>query len=301
MKRTPKNVAAPAVEGAKREVRNEKIVKLLDGVFDGADPAPLFDALVRLSGMPGPNPNLDLARAVGAAIAGRAGDGLALTDELLDQRHPYLVRVGLQALAARASDPKDPSGALKRLHDAADEIEKEARDAVIESLVDVVVARGDGVVDKLQSFTDGFLHAFVALEALTTRKALDAVRDGAAATARLDEAFNLADLSSRADERAQGVRLLREGLPKHIARLAGRFAEARAWLEAHFDVERPESRDVIGLALVALRKQGLPEADAERLTAAFEVHSPVRRDAARVVEGTRKRGRAAAKPRTRYH
>lgn len=283
------------------EVRNDKIVKLLDDVLDGADPRALFDALVRLSGMPGPKPNLELARAVGARIAQRGGDGLALTDELLDARHPYLVRVGLQALASRASDPKDPSGALKKLHDAADEGEKAARDAVVESLVDVIAARGDGVLPKLASFTDGFLHAFVALEALTTRKALDAVKDGAAATARLDEAFTLADLSSRADERAQGVRLLRESLPNHVARLAARFPEARAWLEEKFTIERPESRDVIGLALVALRKLGLAEADAERLTAAFEQHSPVRRDAARVIEGTRKRGRATAKPRTRYH
>lgn len=282
-------------------VRNEKIAKLLDAALQGADSRTLFDALVRLSGMPGPNPNLDLARAVGGEIAARGGDGLTVTDELLAAKHPYLVRVGLQAVAARASDPKDPSGALKKLHDAADASEKQARDAVIESLVDVIVARGDGVVPKLKSFTDGFLHAYVALEALTTRKALDAVRDGAAVTERLDEAFTLADLSSRADERAQGVRILREGLALQIARLAGRFPEARAWLEERFTVERPESRDILGLALIALRKQGLAESESVRLTEAFEKHSPVRRDAARIVDGTRKRGRKTAKPRTRYH
>ncbi|MFO0616606.1 MAG: hypothetical protein U0414_28695 [Polyangiaceae bacterium] len=283
------------------KVRNEKVAKLLEGVFAGGDSRALFDALVRLSGMPGPNPNLDLARAVGAEIAAAGGGGLALTDELLAARHPYLVRVGLQALAARASDRKDPSGAMKKLHDAADEIDKAARDAVIAALSEVITARGDEVVPKLAAFTDGFLHAYVALEALTARKALDAVKDGVEVTARLDEAFALADTSSRADERAQGVRLLREGLPAHVARLAARFPEARAWLEERLVVERPESRDVIGAALVALRRAGLPEAEAERLVADFEKHSPVRRDAARVVEGTRKRGRATSKPRTRYH
>ena len=183
---------------------------------------------MRASGTPGPRPNLDLARAVGAELARAGTTGAEVTKELLAQKEPYLVRVGLMALAARASDPRDRSGAFETLHDHADAPAKEARDAVITALTAVVVARGDEVVPSLARMTDGFLHAYVALEALTARTALDRISQPEELLARLGETFDLADDSSRSDKRAQGVRLVREGLPDQIARVGRGAPDARA-------------------------------------------------------------------------
>jgi hypothetical protein len=272
-------------------IQNERIAKLMQATLAGGDSRDLLDALIRASGTPGPRPNLELARAAGAEIARAGKGGLALADELLEHKNPYLVRVGLMALAARAADPRDKTGAFEALHDRADESEKEARDAVIDALVSVVALRGDDVVPAFARMTDGFLHAFVALEALTARPALDKISGADELLARLTEAFDLADESSRAAERAQGVRLLRQGLADQIARIAVRFPAAITWVEERLTYERPETREVMKNALAALRKRSLGDAEFARLTATFEAHAPKPRDPSRIVKGTRRRGR----------
>jgi hypothetical protein len=287
----PRPTSGSGTSRAPITIQNERIAKLLQSVLEGADSRDFFDALIRVSGTPGPRPNLELARAAGAEIARAGKAGLALTEELLENKNGYLVRVGLMALAERASDPRDKTGAFETLHDRADEIEKESRDAVIDALASVVVGRGDDVLPQFASMTDGFLHAFVALEALTVRTSLDRISHADELLARLSEAFDLADQSSRAAERAQGVRLLRQSLPDQIARIALRFPEAIAWVEEHLTYERPETRDVMKEALAALRKRSLGDADIVRLTALFEDHAPKPRDPSRIVKGTRRRGR----------
>jgi hypothetical protein len=272
-------------------IRNERVSKLLDAALEGGETRDLVEALIRVSGTPGPRPNMELARAVGATLAGAGKQGVALGRFFLEHDNEYCVRIGLAALAARASDPKDKTGALATLHDRSDEPKKPERDAVIEALVSVIVARGDGVVPELAKMTDGFLHAYVALEALTSRQALDRLTDHAEVLARLTEAFDLADQSSRSAERSQGVRLLREGLPEHIARIAARFPEAMAWIQERLSVERPESREVLRQAIVALRKRSIGDAETARLVTTFESHDPKPRDPTRVIKGMRRRGK----------
>jgi hypothetical protein len=195
------------------------------------------------------------------------------------------------SLAARAADPKDKTGALRTLHDKSDEPNKPARDAVIDALVAVVVARGDDVVPELAQMTDGFLHAYVALEALTARASLDRLTNHEEVVARLTEAFDLADQSSRAAERTQGVRLLREGLPEHVARIVARFPEAVPWLEGRLADERPETREVLRQAIVALRKRSIGDAETARLEAIFASHDPKPRDPTKIIKGMRRRGK----------
>ncbi len=272
-------------------LRSERIQAALEIALDGGDRRDLFDLLERSSGYPGPRPNVELAKALGSSLASAGKRGLELTKELLEHKNEYFVRVGLMALAARASSSNDRSGALAALHDRADEPRKVARDAVVDALVSVLLARGDGVVAELASFTDGFLHAYVALQALTERQVLDKLTDAEQVVARLAEAFDLADASSRAAERAQGVRLLRESLPRQIARAAMRFDEVLAWLEPLLAKKRPETRQVLDATIAELRKTQLSDAAAARLRALFAESAPVPRDPSRIVQGTRRRSR----------
>jgi hypothetical protein len=109
--------------------------------------------------------------------------------------------------------------------------------------------------------------------------------------ARLDEAFALADRSPRADERLQGLRLLRQGLAGQVALFAARFPGVVRWLEEKTHTARPESREVVERAIAALRKSSFPEAEAARLAAALSASAPPPRDPTRVVQGTRKRSK----------
>jgi hypothetical protein len=228
---------------------------------------------------------------VGAEIAAKGKAGVELTEELLGHSNAYCVRVGVMALATRASDPNDRTRGFERLHDRADEPTKEQREAVIDALAAVAVARGDDVVEEFRALTDGFLHAHVALAALTKRPALDRLTRAGPLLDRITEAFDLADQSSRAAERAQGVRLLRERLPEQIAAVAARFPEALAWIEERLSVERPETRDVLQRTIDALRGGVLGDAEVARLRRVFESHAKKPRDPSRIVQGTRRRGK----------
>lgn len=272
-------------------VKSERIQAALEVALDGGERRALFDLLERASGYPGPRPNVDLAKALGIRLAAEGKRALPLTEELLESKNEYFVRVGLMALAARAANPADRTGALDVLHDKADESRKVARDAVTDALVHVLLARGDEVVPVLARFTDGFLHAYVALEALTQRQVLDKLSRHDEVVARLGEAFDLADQSSRAAERAQGVRLLRESLPKQIARAAVRFDAVLEWLEPLLAKKRPETRAVLDETLAALRKTSLSEASTQRLRAAMAESAPKPRDPSRIVQGMRRRSK----------
>jgi hypothetical protein len=109
--------------------------------------------------------------------------------------------------------------------------------------------------------------------------------------ARLDEAFVLADASPRSAERTQGMRALRQGLPAQIAVFASRFPETLSWLETKTASTRPETREVVAGAIRTLRRTVIADVEAGRLSALLEASGKPRRDADRVVPGTRKRGR----------
>jgi len=146
------------------------------------------------------------------------------------------------------------------------------------------------VVD-LAAWTDGYLQAHVALEALAERRWLTTLPSGESVIERLDEAFVLADASPRSAERSQGMRTLRQGMPAQIALFAARFPETLAWLEKKTASTRPETREVVTGAIRALRRRGISDVEAGRLTALLEASGKPRRDADRVVHGTRRRGK----------
>ncbi|WP_437328345.1 hypothetical protein [Sorangium sp. So ce381] len=309
-------------------LRNPKIDAAIERAVQLGDPAELLALLDRSSGLParrggvrapgpdlGPNAplprvNLDLARAVGAAIADRGAPAERLVRALCSTAEEYALIVAAQALAslavqgaARASGAGQAPRAggarrgkggldpLEALEELAEDPRRVVRDGVVAALRAVIAARGDAVVGELSSWTDGYLQAYVALEALAERTLLARLSAGAEVVERLEEAFVLSDRSPRADERLQGLRLLRQGMPAQIAALAGRFPEVVRWLEEKTRAERPESRDVVADAIAALRKTSFSDAEVDRLSAALGATAPTPRYAARIVQGTRKRSK----------
>ncbi|CAN91737.1 hypothetical protein predicted by Glimmer/Critica [Sorangium cellulosum So ce56] len=309
-------------------LRNPKIDAAIERAVQLGDPAELLALLDRSSGLParrggvrapgpdlGPNAplprvNLDLARAVGAAIADRGAPAERLVRALCATAEEYALIVAAQALASLAVQGAARAGGagqapragggrrgkggldpLEALEELAEDPRRVVRDGVVAALRAVIAARGDAVVGELSSWTDGYLQAYVALEALAERTLLARLSAGAEVVERLEEAFVLSDRSPRADERLQGLRLLRQGMPAQIAALAGRFPEVVRWLEEKTQAERPESRDVVADAIAALRKTSFSDAEVDRLSAALGATAPIPRYAARIVQGTRKRSK----------
>ncbi|XYI00404.1 hypothetical protein ACMHYB_11870 [Sorangium sp. So ce1128] len=311
-------------------LRNPKIDAAIERAVQLGDPAELLALLDRSSGLParrggvrapgpdlGPNAplprvNLDLARAVGAAIADRGAPAERLVRALCASAEEYALIVAAQALAAMATQGAPPGRAggaaspqrargargarggfdpLGELEQLAEDPRRVVRDGVVAALRAVIAARGDAAVGELASWTDGYLQAYVALEALADRTLLTGISAGAEVVARLEEAFAMSDRSPRADERLQGLRLLRQGMPAQIATFAARFAEVVRWLEEKTQVERPESRDVVAQAIAALRKGSFSDAETARLAASLTASAPPARYAARIVQGTRKRSK----------
>jgi hypothetical protein len=290
-------------------LRSERIEAALEAaITSGASAsamAALLDQLERASGLPEarwasgearrshpvPRPNLDLARAVGGVIArhGRRGD--PVLKALLTSQAEFPKIVVAAALASRKLAGIDPVGAMQGLQDLVDDGRHLVRIGVIEALRGLIAERGVEIIAELGSWTDGYLQAHVVLEALADRTLLTAIRSGDEVLARLAEAFALADLSPRAAERSQGLRLLRQELPAEIAVFAARFPETLDWLLGRTGVKRPETREVVASAITALRRSSLSDADAARLDAALASTAPPARDAARIVHGTRKRSK----------
>jgi hypothetical protein len=280
-------------------IRNDKLAAALERAVDGNDTAELLELLRRSSGLPGPRPNLELARAVGAEIARREARGDRLLAELARAEDEYLRIVAAQAFAARSLAPGvDKRRAAARAAEALADLQQLAEDprhlvrtGVIDALRLRLDALGEPAVDELVAWTDGYLQAHIAVEALCDRALLNKLPNAAPLLARLDEAFRLADDSPRAAERTQGMRVLRQGLPAQIAALAARYPEALAWFEAQTSRQRPETREIVAAAISAMRRTQLSDVEAQRLTDALTATAKPRRDAARVVQGTRKRGR----------
>jgi hypothetical protein len=272
-------------------IRNPRIEGALARAIERGDTVELFDLLTRMSGVPGPRPNLDLARSVATTIAASGAGGARLIDVLLRGDHEYLAMIAALSLGERIASQLDAKRAMGTLHDMAEDPRHHVRQGVILALRIVIARQGDDAIRDLAAWTDGYLHAHVVLEALSDRELLTALRSSGEVMARLDEAFTLADESPRAAERTQGLRTLRRGLPDTIRVLAARFPEVLAWLNERAASKRPETREVIADAIRVLRRGGFGVAEADRLSAVLEESAKPPRDPSRIVTGTRKRSK----------
>jgi hypothetical protein len=290
-------------------LRNERLLAALEAAIasgaSGASMAELFDQMQRVSGLPEgrwaatsshkahalPRPNLELARALGAAIARHGRKGDAVVKALLAAQTEYPKIVAAAALAARRLAGVDPKGAMQDLEGLVEDGRHLIRIGVVDALRTLITEVGPETVADLAAWTDGYLQAHVALEALADKALLTGIQAGSEVLARLDEAFTLADLSPRAAERSQGLRLLRQELPAQITVFAARYPETLDWLLERTGSKRPETREVVAATIARLRKGSLSDADAARLDASLAKTGPPPRDPSRIVQGTRKRSK----------
>ncbi len=268
-----------------------RLAAALAAAVERGTTAAFFDELARGSGLPGTRPNLELAAAVGAELAALRGRADGVVRALLAEELEYPLVVGAMALAARWRGGIDPRGAVRGLHDLAGDPRALVRVGVVHAVRAVLAAGGDAALAELATFTDGYLHAHVALEAIADRDLLTRLRSGEDVLARLDEAFALADAAPRSADRSQGLRTLRRALPGQIATIAARFPEVVGWLADRAAAKRPETREVVADAIASLRRASLPEAEAARLRGLLEASAKPPRDPSRIVQGTRRRGK----------
>jgi len=280
------------------DIRSERLGAALDKALAGGDLADLFDVLERGSGLPGPRANYELARAVGQALARHEARADRIVGELCRSELEFLRVVAAMTFAARSLPGPDPRRTRTRVDEALTDLQQLAEDprhlvrsGIVEALRLRITALGEPAVVDLAAWTDGYLQAHVALEALADRKLLTTLPSGDSVLARLDEAFVLADKSPRAAERSQGMRTLRGGMPAQIVTFVGRFPATLAWLEKKAASTRPETREIVAITIKALRRNVLSDVNATRLAGILEASGKPRRDADRVVQGTRKRGR----------
>lgn len=274
-------------------VRNERVSAALDAAISGgkANLLRLFDELSRNSGLPSPKPNWELAQAVGQHLAREGRKAEAVLDALQNSEDEFNKIVALATYAARILNAFDEARSMQAMQDIAEDGRHTVRAGTVLALRALIGERQDRAVADLKAWMDGYLQAHLVLEALSDRTLLSKIKGSAELLARLDEAFELADLSPRSAERSQGMRLLRGSLPAQIVVFAARFSEVLSWLGEKTQCKRPESREVVANAISLLRKASLSDADAAKLLGGLEQSAKPPRDPSRIVEGTRKRAK----------
>lgn len=275
------------------QLRNERTIAALDLALAGgrAGLERLYEELARNSGLPGKKPNWEFAQAVGHHLARQGPRAEALLSALAHSDDEFHKVVALAAHAARILNGGDETRAMQAMQDIAEDGRHIVRAGVVSALRALLAERGDRGVTALKAWTDGYLQAHLALEALADRTLLSALKNGALLVERLQESFDLADRSPRSAERSQGMRLLRGALPAQIAVFAARFSEVIAWLSEKTQCPRPETREVVSNSISMLRKQSLSDANAAKLLGGLEQSAKPPRDPSRIVHGTRKRAK----------
>jgi hypothetical protein len=280
-------------------IRNRALAVELDTALARRSYAPLFSLLRRLSGLPGPRANDQLAWAVGEEVARAGPRGDELIRELCamnDSRAPagsdgeFLPMVGAACIGARLAEKPDAE-LVERLRPLAEDPRHRVRDGVCRALAEASRSRGEELAELLSTWTDSYLGAAVALEALTTRSWLDRSKSATTVLCRLEEAFQLAESAPRADQRSQGYRLLVQRLAESPARLLDRFPAATLdWLEGKASTSDVALRAAISDLLRTARSRGHGSGALEKVEQALSASAPPRRDPKTYVGPTRKRG-----------
>jgi hypothetical protein len=194
------------------------------------------------------------------------------------------------ALCRRYVSGDRPAEALANLRALAEDSRHAVRDAVVFALCEL--AKADSMVSDLESWTDGYLPAAVAIEALTARRSLDQLRHPDGIVNVLDKAFSLVENAARSEQRSQGYRTLLETLSVAPAKVTDRFPTALAWLEGRAATSSPDLRG----AIVRLMEHGTGHRR-ESMEQALAKSAPPRRDPRTYVGPTRQRGAKRRRPR----
>ncbi len=203
----------------------------------------------------------------------------------------FLPIVGAYSLVARCRADMAAASEFSRLRALAEDGRYLVRDGVRLALEGIAADRGDEFAARLADWTNGYLAAAVAIEALASRSWLDAVKSPDDLFLRLDEAFSLVEDAPRADQRSQGYRTLLKALSEAPARILDRFPQATlAWLETRAATEHVELRGALSALIDRARGRGHGAGKFERLEQMLAASAPPRRDPKTYVGPTRKRG-----------
>lgn len=270
-------------------------MRALDRATAAYEPRFLID-LSRFGGLPGVRANHALAGLLAERIV--ASGRREMDDFLATRGEPTGHGVGPETffavtlafvLAERVRRNVDREISFGHLDTMAGDVRGPVRDAVADALAGL---GAKDLVSRLSAFTNGFLQASVALQALADRRALELVSDDAELAARVTEAFDLAEHAGRADERSQGRRRLLEVLSETLPSLAKRGRVLDACI-ARAATDHPEIRAALEIAAEKMKKAGFPKAELARLVAALDASAPKRRDPTTYVGPTRGRARRA--------
>jgi hypothetical protein len=282
-------------------LRSESMTKALDAAIAGKNDA-LFDQLAVASGLPGTRANITIAQAFAAECAsrGKTTDRLLFTMAGLSPEaapgasaREFLPLCGILGLGERAaSDAGVRAKVLALLHDAAEDLRFRVREAVPIALARIGDELGDVLVADVASWMDGYFQATAVLLAIGNAQWLGAIDDANEAIARLDEAYVLARDAPRAAARWPGRKALVEALGTVPAALAARFGrpvfeKLAAWTKT----EQPELREAIEKNLRGGNLASRYADDVAMVRAAIAANTKTPRDAARIVEGMRGRGK----------
>jgi hypothetical protein len=268
-------------------------------------PAVLHDFLQRRGALPGPRPNLRLARNAAAALIAAGPAGLRVLSAMRalpanlaprDSSSEFLPLVGVLGagvLAARSS-PASIADVLADLQSATEDPRPHVRDSVVHALREVLAAHGDEAVASLSGWTDGYLQGAAALEALAEPQVLQSLKAAPLLVARMQECFALVAGAPRSHERSQGYRALLRTLAVAMAVVGRKFPiEVGQWLQQAAATQVPELRSAIESALVVMRGAGVRAADVQQAQRALDSSKRAPRDPRDDVGPTRSRGRKA--------
>jgi hypothetical protein len=288
--------------GQTREGRPDTLAPAVEQALNGTT-KPLFELLMRGSGLPGTRVNMPLAEAFAAATL--AYDERRV-DQFLDQLlrtsadelsggspYEYLPVCAVIAIGIRAAHRAQARrAAIPRLFDAADDLRFRVRDAVPIALATIGKHMGDDLLAELAGWSGQFNQAAALLRTLSMPHFLDTLHNGKQVAAYLDECFRLLWNAPRSAERYPGYKALHDALLVAPPRIALRFGvPVFEMMQGWVRVKEPLLREIV-TKVGEDEKLGARHPDEIRVLAlALSATEPPRRDPRSYVGPTRGRGR----------
>jgi len=208
---------------------------------------------------------------------------------------PILPMVAILALGAKAAREKNETtfkDHLQTLRNHADDSRREVRDAVVAALVLSIQRRPEQTIEELATWSDGYLHSSLVLEAISDPTSTQLIRNPILPLSRIQEAFALAANAPRSHQRSQGYRALLRDLQLAISTLGARFPHVVApWVEEQAAVATKDLLITLQESLDKLRASGMKKGDAISAYEALDAAVPPPRDPRDYVGPTRGRGK----------
>lgn len=270
--------------------------KAIEAALRG-DKKSLWERLARGSRLPGPQPNIELAKEFANLVEGYGPKALPLATQMATihadearggTEFEFIPMCGVLALGTLAAkmDDRSREKPWMAIHDAAEDLRFRVRDMVPIAIAHVGKRHPDWTLRNLAPWMDGFFHAAAVLRAVAEPEFLRVVRDSEQLLARLGEAFATAANANRAAARYPGFKALLDAFVLAVPPIATRFpAQTIELLDGLVaKTSDPVLREVIERAARASK-------NAEQVLRTLERTVPPRRDPRTDVGPTRRRGK----------